>query len=111
MGIVSWIVIGIIVGRLTGFFIKSSNNGLGDIVMGMIGAIVGGFLASLVFGHLDPLNDVYLGSSLVAGLSSMLAVVISHVLPRRSPLAYHAEEEGAEPVVAIGVNSHKSDKA
>jgi uncharacterized membrane protein YeaQ/YmgE (transglycosylase-associated protein family) len=27
MGVVSWIIMGVIVGRLTGFFIKSSNNG------------------------------------------------------------------------------------
>lgn len=104
MGVVSWIVIGVIVGRLTGFFIKSSNNGPGDIVIGILGATVGGFLASWVLGHPDPLNDVYLGSSLVAGLSGMLAVGISHILPGRSPVAYVAEEEGTEPAVAIKVN-------
>jgi hypothetical protein len=71
----------------------------------MLGAIVGGFLASLPFGYFDSLNDVHLGSILVAGLSGISAVVISHVLPGRSPEGHNGEEEGAEPAVAMEVNN------
>ncbi|MBE7556301.1 MAG: GlsB/YeaQ/YmgE family stress response membrane protein [Anaerolineales bacterium] len=105
MGVVSWIIMGVIVGRLTGFFIKSSNNGPGDIVIGIIGAIVGGFIASLPLGYFDPLNDVHLGSILVAGLSGISTVLISHVLPGHSPGGHNGEEEGAEPTVAMEVNN------
>jgi uncharacterized membrane protein YeaQ/YmgE (transglycosylase-associated protein family) len=46
-GLIAWIVIGVIAGWLTGKLMKGSGLGfLMDMVVGLIGAMVGGFLSS-----------------------------------------------------------------
>ena len=46
MGIIAWIVAGLIAGWLTGKIMKGSGYGFfGDILLGIIGAVVGGYLA------------------------------------------------------------------
>jgi uncharacterized membrane protein YeaQ/YmgE (transglycosylase-associated protein family) len=48
-GIIAWIVIGVIAGWLTGKIIKGSGYGFFmDMVVGLVGALVGGFLSSEV---------------------------------------------------------------
>jgi len=51
-GVIAWIIIGVIAGWLTGKIMKGSGFGfLMDMVVGLIGALVGGFLsAHLGFG-------------------------------------------------------------
>ena len=49
MGIISWIIIGLIAGWLTGKIMGGSGKGaLMDIIIGLIGALAGGFLMQLV---------------------------------------------------------------
>jgi uncharacterized membrane protein YeaQ/YmgE (transglycosylase-associated protein family) len=46
-GVLAWIVIGVIAGWLTGKLMKGSGFGfIMDMVVGLIGALVGGFLSS-----------------------------------------------------------------
>jgi uncharacterized membrane protein YeaQ/YmgE (transglycosylase-associated protein family) len=46
-GIIAWIIIGAIAGWLTGKIMKGSGFGfLMDMVVGLIGALIGGFLSS-----------------------------------------------------------------
>jgi uncharacterized membrane protein YeaQ/YmgE (transglycosylase-associated protein family) len=46
-GIVAWIIIGAIAGWLTGKIMKGSGFGfLMDMVVGLVGALIGGFLSS-----------------------------------------------------------------
>jgi uncharacterized membrane protein YeaQ/YmgE (transglycosylase-associated protein family) len=48
-GILAWIIIGIIAGWLTGKLLKGSGFGvIMDMVVGLIGALVGGFIATHV---------------------------------------------------------------
>ncbi len=51
-GIIAWIIIGVIAGWLTGKIMKGSGFGfLMDMVVGVVGALIGGFLsAHLGFG-------------------------------------------------------------
>ncbi|HEY4718427.1 MAG TPA: GlsB/YeaQ/YmgE family stress response membrane protein, partial [Anaerolineales bacterium] len=50
MGILSWIVVGLIAGWLAGMVMKGSGFGLlGNIIIGIAGAILGGFIASYFF--------------------------------------------------------------
>ena len=49
MGIISWLIIGLVAGWLTGKIMGGPGKGaLVDIIIGLIGALVGGFLAGLV---------------------------------------------------------------
>jgi len=49
MGIISWIIIGLVAGWLTGKIMGGPAKGaLMDIIVGLIGAFVGGFLARLL---------------------------------------------------------------
>lgn len=46
-GIIAWIIIGIVAGWLTGKIMKGSGFGvLMDMVIGLIGALIGGFISS-----------------------------------------------------------------
>jgi uncharacterized membrane protein YeaQ/YmgE (transglycosylase-associated protein family) len=47
VSIIAWIILGLVAGWLAGQFMRGGGYGLiGDIVLGIIGAIVGGFLSS-----------------------------------------------------------------
>lgn len=46
-GIIAWIIIGVIAGWLTGKLMKGSGFGfLMDMVVGLVGALIGGFISS-----------------------------------------------------------------
>jgi uncharacterized membrane protein YeaQ/YmgE (transglycosylase-associated protein family) len=48
-GLIAWLVVGLVAGWLAGQFMKGGGFGLvGDLVMGIIGAFVGGFVFSLL---------------------------------------------------------------
>jgi uncharacterized membrane protein YeaQ/YmgE (transglycosylase-associated protein family) len=48
-GIIAWIIIGVIAGWLTGKIMKGSGYGFFmDMIIGLIGAVVGGFIATHV---------------------------------------------------------------
>jgi uncharacterized membrane protein YeaQ/YmgE (transglycosylase-associated protein family) len=49
MGLISWIIIGLVAGWFTGKIMGGPGKGvLMDIIVGLVGALVGGFLMSLV---------------------------------------------------------------
>ena len=51
MGIFAWIVAGLIAGWLTGKTMKGSGYGFfGDILLGIVGAVVGGYLSRHLLG-------------------------------------------------------------
>lgn len=76
MGILTWIFVGLIAGAL-GKLISPGNDGGGwilTIVLGIVGAIVGGFISSaLGFGGVTGFN---IGSLLVATLGAVLVLFI-----------------------------------
>ena len=87
MGILAWLLVGLIAGWLTGLIMKGSGYGvIGDIVLGIVGALVGGFIASALFGDPDPINGFNLGTLFVALLGSILTVALVRALPGRSPV-------------------------
>ncbi len=54
MGVISWIILGLIAGWLVGLFVNKPTSGLlQNLALGVVGAVVGGFLASAVFGTGD----------------------------------------------------------
>jgi len=79
MGILSWIVLGLIAGFLAGQVMKGGGYGVvGDIILGIVGAIVGGFLASNLLG-LD-VNGLNIMSILIAFVGACVVIAISRAV-------------------------------
>ncbi len=87
MGILIWIIVGLIAGWLAGLVMKGGGYGvLGDIILGIIGALVGGFIASALFGIPNAINGFNLTTLIVAFLGAVIVVAIVRALPGRSRL-------------------------
>jgi uncharacterized membrane protein YeaQ/YmgE (transglycosylase-associated protein family) len=77
MGILSWIIVGLIAGWLAGLFVKGGGFGcMGDIVVGVIGGVLGGWLASAVFHMGDPMSGINLSSILIAFVGAVIFVTL-----------------------------------
>ena len=48
MGVIWWLIVGLIAGWLTGKIMGGGGGALTDIILGLIGALAGGFLMSLL---------------------------------------------------------------
>ncbi len=84
MGILSWIVVGLIAGWLAGLIVKGSGYGcFGDIIVGVIGGLLGGWIASSIFHIPDPLTGINLVSILVALLGAVVFIVILRLISGR----------------------------
>ncbi len=87
MGILAWIVVGLIAGWLTGLVMKGGGYGVvGDIILGIVGGLIGGFLASAVLGIANPVNGINATSIIVAFIGGVILVAILRALPGRSPV-------------------------
>lgn len=87
MGLLSWIIVGLIAGWLANQIMrKGRGNAVTDIVVGILGGLVGGFLAAELFGVPNAVNGINVGSILVAFLGAIVAIVVVRALPGRSPL-------------------------
>jgi uncharacterized membrane protein YeaQ/YmgE (transglycosylase-associated protein family) len=81
MSILGWIVLGLISGFIASKIVNKSGEGvLLDIVLGIVGAVVGGWLFSL-FGHTG-VNGLNLYSFLVAIIGAIIVLVVYHAIRR-----------------------------
>ena len=88
MSILAWIVVGLIAGWLAGKVTRGSGYGLiGDIILGVVGALVGGFLATNVFGMGDMVSGINLTTLIVAFLGAVVVVVVVGLLSGRRRVA------------------------
>jgi uncharacterized membrane protein YeaQ/YmgE (transglycosylase-associated protein family) len=77
MGILSWIVVGLLAGWLAGLVVKGGGFGcIGDIVVGVIGALLGGWIASYFFHIGDPISGINIESILIAFAGAVILVII-----------------------------------
>jgi uncharacterized membrane protein YeaQ/YmgE (transglycosylase-associated protein family) len=84
MGILSWIVVGLIAGGLAGMVMGSGYGCIGDIILGVVGGLLGGFLASTLFGVPDAVNGINIPSIVVAFVGAVIVIGITRVIaPRR----------------------------
>jgi uncharacterized membrane protein YeaQ/YmgE (transglycosylase-associated protein family) len=84
MGILSWIVVGLIAGWLAGVVVKGGGYGcFGDIIVGVIGGLLGGWIASHFFHMGDPISGINLPSILVAFVGAVVFVVILRLIGGR----------------------------
>jgi uncharacterized membrane protein YeaQ/YmgE (transglycosylase-associated protein family) len=84
MGILAWIIIGLIAGWLTGLVMRGSGYGvIGDIIIGIIGALLGGFLAGALF-NVDTTTGLNLPTLVTAFLGSVILVALVRAFAGRS---------------------------
>ena len=77
MSIIAWIILGLIAGFIGSKLVNKSGEGLVlDIVLGIVGAIVGGFLFSLI--GAQGVNGLNLYSLLVAVVGAVVVLFIYH---------------------------------
>jgi uncharacterized membrane protein YeaQ/YmgE (transglycosylase-associated protein family) len=83
MSILAWIVLGLISGFIASKIVNKSGEGVVlDIVLGIVGAFVGGWLFS-TFGQAG-VTGLNLYSMLVAVVGAVVVLVIYHALFRRT---------------------------
>ena len=84
MGILSWIIVGAIVGWLAGMVMKGRGFGLlGDIIVGVVGGLIGGWLAGVLFKLQDAVNGINPTSILVAFLGAIVLIAVLRLFQGR----------------------------
>ena len=79
MSILTWLILGLIVGFVASRLMGSGGYGLiGDIVVGILGAVIGGWLATQFFG-ID-VTGVNLTSIIIGVAGSVILLVIFRAL-------------------------------
>jgi uncharacterized membrane protein YeaQ/YmgE (transglycosylase-associated protein family) len=83
MGLLTWIIVGAIAGWLAGKVMKGRGFGLlGNIVIGVIGALVGGWLAGTLLNISNAISGFNLQTLLVAFLGSVVVLYIGKLIKR-----------------------------
>lgn len=87
MGILSWIIVGLIAGWLAGIVMRGGGYGLlTNMLLGIVGALLGGFIAGALFNVADPISGFNVSTLLIAFLGAILTVALVRALPGRSPV-------------------------
>ena len=85
MSILAWILVGIIAGWLAEKITGSNHGLLTNLIVGILGAFIGGFLMSSIF-HYRYTEGFNLPSILVATLGAVVLLVVLGVLRGRRPI-------------------------
>jgi uncharacterized membrane protein YeaQ/YmgE (transglycosylase-associated protein family) len=75
MGFIAWIVVGAIAGFLANQVMGSREGLLMMVVLGIVGGLVGGFIATEVF-HRGSVDGINLESIFIATLGAILVVLV-----------------------------------
>ena len=83
MGILSWLVVGLIAGFLASQVMRGGGYGLiGDIIVGIVGAVIGGFLAGEFLNMPNAVNGINLTSIIVAFVGAVILLWILRLIRR-----------------------------
>ena len=84
MGILAWIVVGLIAGWLASQVMRGGGYGLiGDIIVGVVGALIGGVLASTLLNMPNAVNGINITSILVAFVGAVILIAILRLVSGR----------------------------
>ncbi len=83
MGILSWLVVGAIAGWAAGKLVRGGGFGLiGDIIVGVLGALVGGWLAGTLFKDPNAISGFNLTTIIVAILGAVVLLFVIRLIRR-----------------------------
>jgi uncharacterized membrane protein YeaQ/YmgE (transglycosylase-associated protein family) len=75
VGIIAWIVLGAIAGWITNLIMGGGEGVLATILLGIVGAVVGGFVAGTVLNVAD-VTGINISSIIVAVIGAIVVVAI-----------------------------------
>jgi uncharacterized membrane protein YeaQ/YmgE (transglycosylase-associated protein family) len=82
MSIIAWLVLGLIAGFIGSKIVNRTGEGIIlDIVLGIVGAVVGGFL--FTFFGAEPVTGLNIYSIVVAVIGSIVVLVVYHAIAGR----------------------------
>ena len=79
MGIISWIVLGAIAGFLANLVIGGGEGVILTIILGIVGAVVGGYIASAIF-HKGDVTGVNIESIVISVLGAIVVLFVWRAL-------------------------------
>lgn len=83
MGLISWLVVGAIAGWVAGKIVKGSGYGLiGNVVVGIIGAVAGGWLAGTFLNMPNAINGLTLETIVVSIVGAIVVLWVFRLLSR-----------------------------
>ncbi|MGA2514261.1 MAG: GlsB/YeaQ/YmgE family stress response membrane protein [Candidatus Limnocylindrales bacterium] len=84
MGIISWIVLGAIAGFLANMVVGGREGLIGTIILGIVGAILGGYIAASIF-HKGDVTGVNVESIVIAALGAIVVLFVWRAFTRKRP--------------------------
>ncbi len=82
MGIIAWIVLGAIAGWITNMIMGGTEGVIATIILGIVGAVVGGWLAGTVL-KLADVTGVNVQSIVVAVIGAVIVVAVYRMVVGR----------------------------
>ncbi|MER6695437.1 GlsB/YeaQ/YmgE family stress response membrane protein [Streptomyces minutiscleroticus] len=85
MGIIAWIILGLLAGAIAKFLLPGRDPGgiVITMILGVLGALLGGFLAQALFG-VDPMDGFFdLSTWLSAIIGSLILLVVYRAVAGR----------------------------
>jgi uncharacterized membrane protein YeaQ/YmgE (transglycosylase-associated protein family) len=84
MDIVAWLVVGLIAGWLASQVMRGGGYGLvGDIIVGIVGAVIGGFLADRFLNMPNAISGINITSVVVAFAGAVILLGVLRLVSRR----------------------------
>ncbi|MCK6581361.1 MAG: GlsB/YeaQ/YmgE family stress response membrane protein [Anaerolineae bacterium] len=80
--IIVWLIVGAIAGWLAGIVMKSRQGLLTNIILGIVGSFVGGFVLTLIPGVQSVETGLSLGHILTAMIGAIIIIVVVRLLRR-----------------------------
>ena len=95
MGIIAWIVVGAIAGFIATFIMGNREGVLMTIVLGIAGALVGGFLAGALLDLKDP-TGINIETIVVSVIGAIIVIFVADLLLGRP--SWHGLTASPQPV-------------
>ena len=86
MGIIAWIVLGAIAGFITNLIMGGGEGVILTVILGIVGAVVGGYLAGTVFKVAD-VTGINVESIVVAVVGAIIVVAVYRMVGGRRTTA------------------------
>jgi uncharacterized membrane protein YeaQ/YmgE (transglycosylase-associated protein family) len=83
MGFILWLVMGLLVGMAAGFLMKSNYPWYIDVLLGIVGSMVGGWLTGLILG-VDLTGGFNLTTFIVSLIGAVIVIAIYRLVTRQS---------------------------